>query len=49
MDFATEGTSMEVAITERVDEEALLATAMEKEYRLRAALKETEAATKNQR
>ena len=44
MDFDTEGTSMEDATKERVDEEALLARAVEKVYRLRAALKETEAA-----
>ena len=49
MDFDTEGTSLEDATKERVDEEALLARAMEKVYRLRAALKETEAAAKKKR
>ena len=46
MDFDTESTSKGDATKERVDEEALLARAVEKVYRLRAALKETEAAAK---
>ena len=46
MDFDTESTSKGDATKEGVDEEALLAGAVEKVFRLRAALKETEAAAK---